>query len=100
MLAFVRLANDAALRASLGRAARAWWAQHATVAHAVEAWRRLLEEAVTLPVPPRPPGWPSHLDGDATGTMRGVLEEFGIDGAALGDAGLDDQRKFSTSIRS
>ena len=78
MLAFVRLANDAALRASLGRAARAWWAQHATVAHAIEAWRRLLEEAITLPTPPRPSGWPAHLDADASGTMTAVLEQFGL----------------------
>ena len=45
VLALTRLASDAALRASLGSAARAWWAQHATVAHAVEAWRTLLEQA-------------------------------------------------------
>jgi len=78
MLALVRLANDAALRAALGDAARAWWAQHATVAHAVNRWRAVLLEARTLRVPPRPPGWPAHLDADSGGTMRAVLDQFGI----------------------
>jgi len=77
MLALVRLANDADLRASLGGAARAWWAQHATVAHAVSRWRAVLDEARMLPVPPRPAGWPAHLDADASGTMTAVLEQFG-----------------------
>jgi hypothetical protein len=84
MLALVRLANDAGLRASLGDAARAWWAQHATVAHAVNRWRAVLHEARALPAAPRPPGWPAHLDGDATGTMRAVLEQFRMEGSGLG----------------
>ena len=80
MLALVRLANDAGLRSALGSAARAWWAQHATVAHAVSRWRAVLEEARTLPVPPRPAGWPAHLDADASGTMTSVLQQFGVEG--------------------
>ena len=78
MLALVRLANDAALRAALGDAARAWWAQHATVAHAVNRWRAVLHDARTLPVPPRPAGWPAHLDADACGTMTAVLGQMGV----------------------
>ena len=78
VLALVRLANDAALRASLGDAARAWWAQHATVAHAVNRWGMVLDEARTLPVPPRLAGWPAHLDADGSGTMTAVLEQFGL----------------------
>ena len=78
VLALTRLAGDAALRSSLGDAARAWWAQHATVAHAVSAWQALLEEAVTLPVPPRPPGWPAHLDADGSELAQEILEEFGL----------------------
>jgi hypothetical protein len=77
MLAFVRLANDAALRAALGGAARAWWGQHATVAHAVNRWLAALDAARALPAPPRPAGWPAHLDADASGTMTAVLEQFG-----------------------
>jgi hypothetical protein len=78
MLALVRLANDAALRASLGRAARVWWEQHATVAHAVEAWKALLDEARALPTPPRPAGWPAHLDADGSGLTTSILDQFGL----------------------
>ena len=80
VLALTRLAGDPALRASLGDAARAWWAQHATVAHAIEAWRALLRDAATLPVPPRPAGWPAHLDADGSGLATAILEEFGVAG--------------------
>ena len=79
MLALIRLANDAALRSALGSASRAWWARHATVAHAVAAWRALIEDAVSLPVPPRPAGWPAHLDGDGGGLATSILDQFGID---------------------
>lgn len=78
VVALTRLAGDGALRSSLGAAARTWWAQHATVAHAISAWRALLEEAITLPVPPRPPGWPAHLDADGGGLATTILEEFGL----------------------
>jgi hypothetical protein len=78
MLALVRLANDPALRASLGRAARAWWEEHATVPRAVEAWTALLEEARTLPAPSRPAGWPPHLDADGGGLATSILEQFGV----------------------
>jgi hypothetical protein len=78
VLALTRLAADGTLRSSLGDAARAWWAEHATVAHAVSAWRALLAEAAALPVPPRPPGWPTHLDADGGGLARQILEEFGL----------------------
>jgi hypothetical protein len=78
VLALTRLASDAALRSSLGAAARAWWAQHATVAHAVAAWRTVVEEAVTLPAPPRPDGWPAHLHADGGGLTETTLEEFGL----------------------
>ena len=78
VLALTRLASDGSLRSSLGDAARAWWAQHATVAHAVGAWRALLEDAVSMPAPPRPPGWPAHLDADGSGLASQILEEFGV----------------------
>jgi len=78
MLALTRLATDAALRSALGSAARAWWARHATVAHAVNAWRALVEEAATLPAPPRPPGWPAHLDADGGGLATSILDQFGV----------------------
>ena len=83
MLALVRLANDAALRSALGSAARAWWAQHATVAHAINRWRAVLDEAATRPAPARPAGWPAHLDAEGRDTLREVLDQFGIAGSGL-----------------
>jgi hypothetical protein len=77
-LALTRLATDAALRSALGSGARAWWARHATVAHAVTAWRALVDEAATLPAPPRPPGWPAHLDADGGGLVTAILDECGV----------------------
>ena len=83
VVALTRVAGDPALRASLGAAAREWWARHATVAHAVEAWRTLIDEARTLPPPARPAGWPAHLDDDASGLAKAILQAFGIAGLGL-----------------
>jgi hypothetical protein len=71
MLALRRLAADSALRASLGAAARAWWSEHATVAHAVGAWRRILE-APDLPPPP------DFVGADHSEHARDVLAMFGV----------------------
>ena len=79
MLALVRLSGDAELRASLGRAAREWWQRHATVANAVTEWHTLLEQAARLQPLARPAGWPPHLDAAGDGTMRAILDQFGID---------------------
>ena len=79
MLALVRLAGDAALRASLGGAARAWWERHAAVPLAVAAWQEVLGEARASSPPPRPASWPAHLDDDGSRLARETLEQFGID---------------------
>jgi len=97
MLALVRLANDAALRASLGRAARAWWEQHATVGRAVHGWQALLDEARTLPAPPRPAGWPAHLDADGGGLAATILDDFGL---RLKAWGLDGPPEGGPYVRS
>jgi hypothetical protein len=76
-LALRRLATDAQLRESLGAAAHEWWRQHATLDHAVEAWRSILVEAVTVTPPPRPPNWPRHLTADGTERARDLLAECG-----------------------
>ena len=86
-IALTRLAGDAALRSTLGAAAREWWARHATVAHAVDAWRALVEEAATLPAPPRPPGWPAHLDADGSRLVSQILGESGLGLTARGMVG-------------
>ena len=76
-LALRRLATDAQLRESLGAAAHEWWRQHATLDHAVQAWRSILAEAVTVTPPPRPPNWPRHLTADGTERARDLLAECG-----------------------
>jgi hypothetical protein len=76
-IALRRLAADAQLRTSLGSAAHTWWQQHATLEHALQAWRSILAEAVTVTPPPRPPDWPRHLTADGTERAREVLAEFG-----------------------
>jgi hypothetical protein len=81
MLAITRLSADAALRESLGAAARDWWARTGTVAHAVAAWRTALDDARGCEPLPRPDGWPAHLDDDASGRAREILESFGLSSA-------------------
>jgi hypothetical protein len=72
MLAIRRLAGDASLRATLGASAHAWWREHATVAHAVTAWERILTEAITIARPTK-----RHV-ADGTERARAILGEFGV----------------------
>jgi len=76
-LALRRLAGDATLRATLGTAAHEWWRHHATLEHALDAWRSILAEAVTATPPARPSNWPRHLTADGTERARELLAEFG-----------------------
>ena len=76
-LALRRLALDSGLRAALGSAARAWWQEHATLDRAVDAWRSILAEAVTVAPPPRPANWPRHLTADGTERARDLVAQFG-----------------------
>ncbi len=78
MLTMRRLAADPALRDSLAAAGQEWWRNHATVEHAVAAWRVVLEEAAHLLPPTRPDGWPVHLDADGSEHARRILQEFGV----------------------
>ena len=71
MLAMKRLAADAGVRDSLGRAGHDWWRQHATIRHAIEAWRRILSAPG---LPPSPP----FAGADGTDHARGVLAAFGV----------------------
>lgn len=83
VLALRRLASEAALREDLGRAARAWWAAHATLDHAVASWQAVLEEGLSTAAPPRPSTWPPHLDADGSGLARRLLAESGVDFDAI-----------------
>jgi len=77
--AILRLSADAPLREALGGAARTWWAEHATIDHALRAWRAILVEAQGLAAPPRPREWPTHLTADGSERARDILSEFGLD---------------------
>jgi hypothetical protein len=78
-LARARLAQDAALRAALGRAAQAWWRQHATVAEAVTGFERLIDEASRFAVP-------STAVADEGLWLAGrLLGDFGFDAHAVID---------------
>jgi hypothetical protein len=78
VLAMRRLSADSALRVELGEAAYAWMQAHEGITLALEAWQRLLQEAVQLDPPPRPDDWPAHLTADGTERARAMLAEFGV----------------------
>jgi len=71
MLAMERLAAEPALRTALGAAGRAWSDAHAQPAHAVEAWRRILDAPGLPPSPPFP-------GADGSEHLRATLAEFGV----------------------
>jgi glycosyltransferase involved in cell wall biosynthesis len=74
-VALAALDEDAALRARLGAAARAFWKAHHTLPRMAEGYRRHLEEAAraATPAPPLPP----HLLDEGMGTLRRLLAETG-----------------------
>jgi hypothetical protein len=76
-LALRRLAGDATLRDALSTSAHEWWRHHATLDHALNAWRSILAEAATAAPPARPSNWPRHLNADGTERARELLAEFG-----------------------
>jgi glycosyltransferase involved in cell wall biosynthesis len=93
-LAMHRLAVDAPLRAALGDAARAYWASRHSIAGMVDDYRRLIERVITMPAPAaclRAPGLedsppaqaagalPAHLINDGDGTLRMLLQPFGLE---------------------
>ncbi len=78
VLALRRLAGDAPFRRALGEAGHAWWQAHGSSAVAAASWLACLEDALALPQPARPDGWPAHLDDDGTGRARAFLAECGV----------------------
>lgn len=78
MLAIRKLSADAALRAQLGQAARAWSETNATLARAVAAWTAILRDGATLAPPPRPADWPAQFLMDGTELARNIRAEFGL----------------------
>jgi hypothetical protein len=77
-LAMRRLATDAALRARLGAAARAWWTREHAPAVMLADYRRAIEDARARPAPRPPAGLPPHLRDDGDARLRTLLEPFGV----------------------
>jgi len=71
------LTEQAPLRARMGRAARAWWAAHATVDLMAEDYEALLERARTAPPNPHP-AWPAHLVADGAERARAIAGQMGV----------------------
>jgi glycosyltransferase involved in cell wall biosynthesis len=75
-LAMRRLATDAALRASLGAGARAYWECEHSRPRMLEDYRRVIAEAAGAPAPT--PHLPAHLIDDGDRTLKDLLRPFGI----------------------
>jgi glycosyltransferase involved in cell wall biosynthesis len=88
-LAMRRLATDAALRASLGDAARVYWTAEHSIEAMVADYRRVLARAVALEAPR--PALPPHLINDGMGAMDAILAPFGLS-SPLGGGRLDHSR--------
>jgi glycosyltransferase involved in cell wall biosynthesis len=78
MLAIRKLSTDAALRARLGQAARAWSETNATLARAVAAWAAVLREGATLAPPARPADWPAQFLADGAELAQDIRAKFGL----------------------
>jgi glycosyltransferase involved in cell wall biosynthesis len=75
-LAMRRLASDAALRASLGRAGHAWWTREHSFGPMLEDYRRVIAMAQARPAPCV--DLPRHLVDAGDRVLREVTEGFGI----------------------
>jgi len=76
-LAMRRLAQDAALRASLGRTGRAYWQRHHSLEAMTDDYERLLHLA--HPEHLAHPAHPAHLRPAGDERLRALLAPFGID---------------------
>jgi glycosyltransferase involved in cell wall biosynthesis len=75
-LAMRRLAHDAALRESLGRAARAYWTREHSYAAMFSDYRRIVPLAAAQKAPRT--ALPAHLRDDESGVMENILETIGV----------------------
>jgi hypothetical protein len=73
-----RLTEDPALRDRLGRAARRYWAEHATMTVMACDYETAIACAAAAPSPARPAGWPSHLMADGSSGARVLTAQVGV----------------------
>jgi glycosyltransferase involved in cell wall biosynthesis len=76
-LAIRRLAESRQLRERLGRAARRYWSQHATIEIMAQDYEALLERTRTSGPNPHPL-WPAHLVADGTEQARAIAGHVGV----------------------
>ena len=76
-LAMRRLAGDAALRQTLGHAARDYWMREHSQAAMIDDYRRILPLAAAAAPAPAPP-LPAHLTDDGSGLLERTLGELGV----------------------
>jgi glycosyltransferase involved in cell wall biosynthesis len=76
-LAMRRLAGDAALRESLGAAARRYWQREHSIEAMADDYERILAQAASI-ADPRP-AVPAHLLADGDERLRALLAPFGLD---------------------
>ena len=72
-----RLADDGALRAQLGTAAREWWAREHSVGVMVDDYERVIAAAVARPAPDVQ--LPPHMRDDGDRRLREIAAPFGVD---------------------
>src|SRR4029077_1599895 len=75
-LAMRRLADDGALRAQLGTAARDWWSRTHTPDLMADDYERIIAEAIARPAPEAP--LPPHMRNAGDGLLRGIVASFGL----------------------
>ena len=75
-LAMRRLAGDAALRDTLGEAARRYWRTEHSHDGMLSDYRRVLVRAATAEAPRA--SLPAHVGDDGSGLMQGILAPFGV----------------------
>jgi hypothetical protein len=78
MMAMRRLAADVPLRERLAAAAETCWRAHHAPERVAPLFEGILQETVATMPPPRPPGWPAHLNADGTARAREILSELGV----------------------
>jgi glycosyltransferase involved in cell wall biosynthesis len=76
-LAMRRLADDGALRAQLGTAAREWWIREHSVGVMVDDYERMIAAAVARPA--SDVQLPPHMRDDGDRRMREIVAPFGLD---------------------
>jgi glycosyltransferase involved in cell wall biosynthesis len=77
-LAMRRLAQDEALRVTLGRAARRYWEQHHSIAGMADDYRRVIARAIAAPAPDAGSPLPGHLLDNGAGTLQKVMRDIGL----------------------